>query len=128
MKHKTTASHYRTAIEEALDSDSYSGEGMGVNGSELFVSQVDFHAPVRRIRRALRVVGDAPRAGQADAVEARAVDAARHERVSDGLSPAQREGHSATFFAAEVFLTDSIRALVVAADAIQPALAIRVPF
>ena len=90
MKHKTTASHYRTAIEEALDSDSYSGEGMGVNGSELFVSQVDFHPPVRRVRRALGVVGNSPRAGQADAVEARPVDAASHERVSDGLAGSRR--------------------------------------
>ena len=128
MKHKTTASHYRTAIEEALDSDSYSGEGMGVNGSELFVSQVDFHPPVRRVRRALGVVGNSPRAGQADAVEARPVDAARDQGIRYSGCASKREGHSATFFAAEVFLTNSVRTLVVAADAIQPALRIRVPF
>ena len=97
-------------------------------GSELFVSQVDFHAPVRRVRRALGVVGNSPRPGQADAVEARPVDAARHESVSDGLSPAQREGHSATFFAAEEFLTNSVRTLVVAAHAVETALAICVAF
>ena len=97
-------------------------------GSELFVSQVDFHAPVRRVRRALGVVGNSPRAGQADAVEARPVDAARHERVSDGLGPAEGESDSATFFAAEVFLTNSIRTLVVAAHAVETALRIRMPF
>ena len=97
-------------------------------GSELFVGQVDFHAAVRRVRRALGVVGNSPRAGQTDAVEARAVDAARHERVSNGLGPAQREGDGATLVAAEEFLTDPVRALVVTTHAIQPALAIRVPF
>ena len=78
-----------TIARVALDSDSYSGGGGRDQGSELFVCQVDFHAPVRRVRRALRVVGNSPRAGQADAVEARPVDAARYERVSNGLGPAQ---------------------------------------
>ena len=128
MKHKTTASHYRTAIEEALDSDSYSGEGMGVNGSELFVSQVDFHPPVRRVRRALGVVGNSPRAGQADAVEARPVDAARDQGIRYSGRASKREGDGTTLVAAEVFLTNSVRALVVAAHAIQPALRIRVAF
>ena len=97
-------------------------------GSELFVSQVDFHAPVRRVRRALGVVGNSPRAGQTDAVEARAVDAARHERVRDGLGSAQRECDGTTLFAAEEFLADSVRAFVVAAHAVETALAICVAF
>ena len=95
-------------------------------GSELFVSQVDFHAPVRRVRRALGVVGDAARAGQAHAIQSGPIDAARHESVSDGLGPAQRESDGATLVATEVALADPIRALVVASDAIQPALRIRV--
>ena len=112
-----------------IDVWSYSGEGDGINGSsEFFVGQVDFHAPVRRVRRALGVVSNPTRAGQADAVEARPVDAARDQGIRYSGCASKREGHSATFFAAKVFLTDSIRALVVAADAIQPALAIRVPF
>ena len=97
-------------------------------GSELFVSQVDFHAPVRRVRRALRVVGNSPRAGQADAVEARPLDAASHESVSDGLGPAQRESDGATLVAAEELLTYTVRALVVSAHAVETALRIRVPF
>ena len=128
-KQKTGAGHYRTTLRIALDSDSYSGgEGGDQWSSEVLVGQVDFHAPVRRVRRALGVVGNSPRAGQADAVEARPVDAARNERVSNGLGPAQREGHSATFFAAEEFLTNSVRTLVVAAHAVETALRIRVPF
>ena len=94
-----------------------------VNGSsEVLVGQVDFHPPVRRVRRALRVVGDAARAGQADAVEARPVDAARDQGICYSGSATKRESDGATFFAAEEFLSNSVRTLVVAAHAIQPAL------
>ena len=125
MKQKTGAGHYRT--DGSGLGFLFRGEGEG-SRSELFVGQVDFHPPVRRVRRALRVVGDAARAGQAHAIQSRPIDAASHESVSDGLSPAQREGHSATFFAAEEFLTNSVRTLVVAAHAVETALRIRVPF
>ena len=97
-------------------------------GSELFVSQVDFHAPVRRVRRALGVVGNSPRPGQADAVEARPVDAARDQGIRYSGRASEREGDGTTLVAAEVFLTNSVRALVVAAHAVKTALAIRVTF
>ena len=97
------------------------GEGEGIR-SELFVGQVDFHPPVRRVRRALRVVGNSPRAGQADAVEARPLDAARDQGIRYSCRASKREGDGATLCAAEEFLTNSVRTLVVAADAVQPAL------
>ena len=112
-----------------IDVWSYSGEGDGINGSsEFFVGQVDFHAPVRRVRRALGVVGNSPRASQADAVEARPVDATRDQGIRYSGCASKRECHGATLFAAEVFLTNSIRALVVAAHAVETALRIRVAF
>ena len=128
MKQKTGTGHYRTTLRKALDSDSYSGGGGGIKWSEFFVGQVDFHAPVRRVRRALGVVGNSPRAGQTDAVEARPVDAARDQGIRYSGRASKREGDGTTLVAAEVFLTNSVRALVVAAHAIQPALRIRVPF
>ena len=125
MKHKTGAGHCRTG-----------GSGLGFlfrggwgsMGSELFVGQVDFHAPVRRVRRALGVVGNSPRPGQADAVEARPVDAARDQGIRYRCRAPKRESDGATLVAAEEFLTNSVRTLVVAAHAVETALRIRVSF